>query len=69
MKSWSDNLIKLSREHLNYSGSRVKSINGDFGLLNIDYDNNIYTIIISGSSKTMTFNTVDEIINSGWVVD
>jgi hypothetical protein len=69
MKTWSEKLIKLSREYLQYSGTRVKSINGDFGILNIDYDKNIYTIIISNSDQTLTFNTVDDIINSGWVVD
>jgi DNA-binding ferritin-like protein (Dps family) len=69
MKTWSDKLIKLSREYLNYCGSRVKSINGDFGELNIDYDKNIYTIIISDTNENLIFNSVDDMINSGWVVD
>ena len=69
MKKWSDNLIQLSKEYLNYSGTRVKSINGKFGELNIDYEKNIYTITVSNSNFTLTFNSVEEIINSGWVVD
>ena len=69
MKKWSDNLIELSREYLNYSGSRVKSINKQFGELEIDYKNNIYYIHVSNSEEVLTFNSVEEIINSGWVVD
>ena len=69
MKKWSDNLIKLSKEYLNYDGTRVKSLNCQFGILNIDYKNNIYTISVSNSIQTLTFKSVDEIINSGWVVD
>jgi hypothetical protein len=69
MKSWSENLIELSREYLNYSETRVKSITGQFGILNIDYDKYIYTIIISNTNQTLTFYSVDEIINNGWVVD
>ena len=69
MKKWSDNLIQLSKEYLNYSGTRVKSINGKFGELNINYEKNIYTISVSNSNLTLTFNSVEEIINSGWVVD
>ena len=65
MKKWSDNLIQLSKEYLNYSGTRVKSLSGNFGELNIDYDNNIYSITISNSNQTLTFNSVGEIINSG----
>jgi len=69
MKKWSDNLIKLSKEYLNYDETRVKSLNCQFGILNIDYENNIYTISVSNSNQTLTFKSVDEIINSGWVVD
>ena len=67
MKKWSDDLIKLSREYLNYDGVRVKSLNKEFGQLKID--NDIYTIILSNSNHTLTFTSVDDIINSGWVVD
>jgi hypothetical protein len=69
MRNWSDNLIELSREYLNYSETRVKSSDYQFGLLTIDYDNNIYTITISNSDKILTFKSVDEIIDNGWVVD
>jgi len=68
-KKWSEKLIELSEEYLNYSGSRVKSLNGEFGVLNIDYDNKIYYIHISNSENILTFNSVYDIINSGWVVD
>jgi hypothetical protein len=69
MKTWSENLIELSREYLNYCGTRVKSINGEFGILNIDYENKIVIISISNSNQIFTFNSVDEIIDNGWAVD
>jgi len=69
IRNWSNDLIELSKEYLNYDGVRVKSLNKEFGQLKIDYDKNIYTIIISNSNHTLTFNSVDKIINSGWVVD
>ena len=69
MKKWSESLIELSREYLNHDGVKVKSLSRQFGELNIDYDNSIYTILISDSNQTLTFKSVDEIINSGWVVD
>jgi len=67
MKKWSDELIKLSRKYLQYSGTMVKSMQGEFGVL--DIENNIYYILILNSDKTLTFNSVDEILNAGWVVD
>jgi hypothetical protein len=67
MKTWSEKLITLSKEYLNYTDTRVKSIKGKSGLLTIE--NNIYTITVSNTDETLTFNSVNEIINSGWVVD
>jgi hypothetical protein len=69
MRKWSDELIKLSKEYLNYDGTSVKSLNGDFGILNVDYKNNIYTIDIHDSDQVLVFKSVDEIINAGWAVD
>lgn len=69
MKKWSDNLIRLSREYLNYDGIRVKSLNREFGILNIDHENKIYTISITNSKQVLTFNSIDKIINAGWAVD
>ena len=69
MKKWSDKLIELSEEYLNYTGTPVKSLNAQFGILTIDYENNIYTITIRNSEQTFTFNSVDEMINAGWAVD
>ena len=31
MKKWTDNLIELSREYLNYTDTRVKSLDEKFG--------------------------------------
>jgi len=67
MKTWSEKLITLSREYLNYTDTRVKHIKGKFGLLTIE--NNIYTITVSNTNETLTFNSVDDILKSGWVVD
>ena len=69
MKKWSDELIELSREYLNYTGTNVKSLKAEFGILNIDYTNQIYTITLFNSNRVLTFNSVDDIINSGWAVD
>ena len=69
MKKWSEKLIELSEEYLNYSGCCVKSLSGDFGILIIDYENTIYTINIFNSNKTLIFNSVKDIIDSGWAVD
>jgi hypothetical protein len=69
MKKWSDELIELSREYLEIDGVNVKSVNAEFGILNIDYENKIYTINFLSSSQSLTFNSVDEIINAGWAVD
>ena len=58
MKKWSDELIELSREYLKYDGTRVKSLKPEFGILNIDYENQIYTISILNSDRVLTFNSV-----------
>ena len=60
MKKWLDKLIELSREYLNYTGTNVKSLKVEFGILNIDYKNNIYTITLHNSKQTLAFNFVDE---------
>ena len=69
MKKWSEELIELSREYLNYNGVNVKSLKPEFGILTIDYENNIYTITLRNTNQTLTFNSVEEIINAGWAVD
>ena len=53
MKKWSDNLINLSREYLNYTGISVKSLNCEFGKLTIDYEKDIYTISIFNTNQTL----------------
>jgi len=67
MKKWSDNLIKLSRDLLQIDGVNVKSIKGQFGKLNIE--DKIYKISIKNTTDVLIFNSIDDIINSGWVVD
>jgi hypothetical protein len=67
---WSKELIELSREYLNYNGTHVKSTNGNFGVLSIDYQNKIYTISLKPEfTENLTFNSVEDIIKSGWSVD
>jgi len=69
---WSNELIELSEEYLNYDGVNVKSQKGDFGILNIDYKNKIYKINLLTENKNnlnLTFNSVSEIISAGWAVD
>ena len=69
MRKWSEELIILSRELLNIDGVNVKSINGNFGILNIDYKNKVYSISIFDSDVVLTFDSVEEMINAGWAVD
>jgi len=69
---WSNELIELSEEYLNYDGVNIKTQKGDFGILNIDYQNKIYKINILTENKNnlnLTFNSVSEIISAGWAVD
>jgi hypothetical protein len=69
MNKWSDKLIELSREYLNYTDTHVKSLNGQFGILYIDYDNQVYTIKLRSTNQELTFKSVNDIINNGWAVD
>ena len=69
MKKWSERLIEQSREYLEYDDTHVKSLQGQFGMLNVDYENNIYTITLKNTNTTLTFNSVNEMIDAGWVVD
>jgi hypothetical protein len=69
---WSKELIKLSLEYFNYDNTSVKSQTGDFGILNIDYENKIWTITLLTENKrdlNLTFYSVEDIIKAGWAVD
>jgi len=69
---WSNELTELSEEYLNYDGVNVKTKKGDFGILNIDYENKIYKINLLTENKNnlnLIFNSVSEIIENGWAVD
>jgi hypothetical protein len=72
MKKWSDDLIALSEYYLEIDGTHLKSLSGNFGILYIDYKNNIYTIVLKepkDNIATLTFKSVDEMIKAGWAVD
>ncbi|GHU61046.1 hypothetical protein FACS189445_2570 [Spirochaetia bacterium] len=67
---WSEKLIELSEEYLNYDGTQVKHFKGKFGSLSIE--DNIYKITlkpITNESQVLTFHSVDEMIKTGWAVD
>jgi hypothetical protein len=69
---WSKELIELSREYLNYDNTSVKSQSGDFGVINIDYKNKIWTIrLLTKNTKNLnlTFHSIEDIIKAGWAVD
>ena len=65
MKCWSDKLIKLTKEYLNYDGTHAKSLKGQFGILNIDNENQTYTITLKSTNQELVYNSVDDIIKSG----
>ena len=67
---WSRELQELSEIYFEYNGTYVKSINGEFGILSIDYQNKIYTITIKPElTKSYSFHSTSEMIKSGWAVD
>lgn len=70
MGKWSDKLIELSKEYLEYDGTHCKHQKGIFGILSIDRENKTYTISLKPElTEKLVFNSVSEMINSGWVVD
>jgi hypothetical protein len=67
---WSKQLQEISEIYLEYDGTHVKSINGNFGILSIDKKNKIYIISIKPDfDVNLTFHSVHEIIKAGWAVD
>jgi hypothetical protein len=69
---WSPGLRELSKEYFEHDGVRVKTTKGDFGILNIDYQNKIYTVsLLTGNSENndLTFRSAEEMIKAGWAVD
>jgi hypothetical protein len=69
MRKWSENLINLSREYMEIDGVHLKSLDGDFGILNIDSENKLYKIQLKDSDQVLIFNSADEMIDAGWAVD
>jgi hypothetical protein len=67
---WSKELQEMSKMYFEIDGTHVKSTNGNFGVLNIDYQNKIYTISIKPDfTENLTFYSVGDMIKSGWAVD
>jgi len=66
---WSKELINTSRKLLNISGVSVKSLDGNFGVLQIGDIEPKYMICFYDENKTVSFKSIDEIINAGWAVD
>jgi hypothetical protein len=67
---WSKQLQEISEIYFKIDGTHIKSTNGNFGILSIDYQNNIYTISIKPEfNVNLTFHSVQEMIKSGLAVD
>jgi hypothetical protein len=66
---WSKILTELSKSYFKIGGCNVKSENAKFGFLIVDNANNLYKITIFNSEEELNFNSVDEMIEAGWVVD
>jgi hypothetical protein len=65
---WSKELQELSREYFATGFCCVKSFYKDeFGDLKIE--DGKYIVSLKENNKTYTYNSVDELINSGWAVD
>jgi len=66
---WSEELQELSRLYL-VDGVRVKSTNGDFGVLSVVCDTHTIKLLKRGKGETpLQFKSVDDMINSGWAID
>jgi len=68
MKSWSNELIELTKQYLKYDGVSVKSLKGNFGIIN-KYEDKYIISIKPDYTVNLTFYSIDEIINAGWAVD
>jgi hypothetical protein len=70
---WSKELRELSKTHLQSSGVNVKSVDGDYGILNINRERTIYRVSLLRKSETKDtrteFHSVDDMIEAGWAVD
>jgi hypothetical protein len=69
---WSKELIEVSKKYLDHDGVSVKTQEGDFGVINIDYKKRLWTItLLTDNTKNLnlTFHSPDEIIQAGWAVD
>jgi hypothetical protein len=67
---WSKELIKLSKEYFQYSGTSVKNLNGDFGILDIDLENQTYKVLPRDeTTEAKEYKSIDEMIKAGWAVD
>jgi hypothetical protein len=67
---WSKQLQELSKIYFEIDGTHVKSLKGNFGVLSIDKKSKLYTISIKPDFNiSLTFHSVQEMINSGWAVD
>jgi hypothetical protein len=67
---WSKELQEISKVYFEIDGTHVKSTNGNFGILSIDYQNKIYTISIKPDfNVNLTYNSISEMLNAGWAVD
>jgi hypothetical protein len=50
----SKELTELSREYFNYDNISIKSQKGDFGIVNVDYKNKIWTItLLTGNKRNL----------------
>jgi asparagine synthetase B (glutamine-hydrolysing) len=67
---WSKELTELSKAYLELSGTCVKNLNGDFGVLDIDHKTNTYKVLSRDEAgKSMEYKSADELIKAGWAVD
>ncbi|MDR1317000.1 MAG: hypothetical protein LBK13_09025 [Spirochaetales bacterium] len=64
---WSKELTKLSREYFETGFCNVKNKVPEFGVL-IKKDNQ-FRIKLFNSDTELIYNSVDDLINAGWVVD
>ena len=54
---WSKELKELSKTYFEYDGMNCKSSKGEFGILSIDDQNKIYTVLLKPElTKTYSFN-------------
>ena len=67
---WSKELQELSEQYFEYDGTHVKHQTGIFGILSVNSERSLYTIMVKPDLLSKyNYKSALEAINAGWAVD